>query len=253
MVNDQHVIGEIVEASTTEFLAEAKELHSPPSFGSFVKVPLSTEEIPNYSNILALTDTVTESEDPFEDPADKFRQMAGSFGSEYHSLISGQSSIDASTGLAPAIYSVVYQASTGPSDPTKRERAYWKDEHRLREEQPEISEWLLVTNFKAIVIGFSLSGRIRQFLPPKPPRLHSFVYPCTNEEIVQITRRMDFLRTLVNSHIPSLEEVLAACIREACVAHGSDPQFLVIAGKELANLFKNDYDRLQAIIRRVMP
>lgn len=253
MANDQGLIGEIIEASTTEFLAEARELYSPPSLGSFVKVPWSGEESWLQDLPWGANPTNTELDDPFRDPEDRFRQMEGSFGPTYHTFMSDETVQQYSEDLQPAVYGVVYYASTGSSDSSKRLRAYWKDEQRLREEQPEISEWLLVTEFRAIVIGFSVAGRIRQFLPPKPPRLHAFVYPCTTGEIELITRCTDFLRTLANFHMVSSEEVIAACVREAYFAQSHNADFLVTAGKELAKIFRNDYDRFQAIIRRMVP
>ena len=47
------------------------------------------------------------------------------------------------------------------------------------------------------------------------------------------------------------EEVVAACIRQAAGCYEPKEPFLVAAGKELASLLKDDYDRLQAIMRRV--
>lgn len=252
MMNDQSLIGEIIEASTTEFLAEARELYSPPSLGSFVKVPWTGEES-WLRDLCGNAEATNTEDDPFQDPADRFRQMEGTFGPTYHSFMSNETIEQYSENLQSAVYGVVYHASTGSTDSNRRLRAYWKDEQRLREEQPEICEWLLVTDFTAIVIGFSVGGRVRQFLPPKPPRLHAFVYPCTADEIALITRRMDFLRTLANFNMLSSEEVIAACVREACLAQSHNPDFLVMAGKELARIFRNDYDRFQAIIRRMVP
>jgi len=130
----------------------------------------------------------------------------------------------------------------------------WKDEEKLKEEQPELAEWLLMTEFRAIIIGFSENGRVRRYLPPRPPKMHYFVYPCTTDEIRAITQSMDFLRTLSSFRNAPSDEVIAACIREAARAHQpNDFEFKVAAGKKLANLLKDDYERLEAIIRRVAP
>ena len=242
----EEAIGEVIEASTAEFAAESRELHAPPAFGSFVKVLWDGEENPQGLSAIQLQPGSSE-----EDPFDSFRRGAGSFVVSYQDIIEGGEPDETHPGLSPAIYAVVHQATTGPADSGRRLRAYWKDEKQLSEEQPELSEWLLVTSFSAIVIGYSANGRVRQFVPPRPPKLHLPVHPCTPEEIRLITRRMDFLRTLSNFRTASSEEVVAACIREANAARGGDFEFLVAAGKELANLFKDDYDRLQAIMRRV--
>lgn len=235
------VIGEVIESSTTEFMAESRELHSPPPFGSFAKVLSNGQESP------AQTVTFNRPKDEEEDPFDAFRRNEGAFGRQYH----GDS--EPVPGLQPAIYAVVYQATTTSVDSSRKLRAYWKGEEQLKEEQPELSEWMLVTNFRAIIIGYSTNGRVCQFLPPQPPKLLTQVEPCTPEEVKYITSRMGFLRTLANSRSAPTEEVIAACIREASGAWSNDEEFLIAAGKELATLMKDDYDRLQAIMRRVAP
>jgi hypothetical protein len=239
MADEPEIIGEVTESSTMEFVSESRELHSPPPFGSFVKVSWNGQAPPEVS-------VPSDDEDPF---MDSFRRVEGSFGPAYRSAVEGEPV----PGLSPAIYAVVHQATTSPVDSGRRPRAYWKDEDQLNEEQPELSEWMLVTDFHAIIIGYSANGLIYQFLPPQPPKIHTFVHQCTPDEIRAITSKMDFLRTLANSRSAPSEEVVAACIREANAARGGDFEFLVEAGKELASLLKDDYDRLQAIMRRVAP
>ena len=201
---DDQIIGEIIEASTTEFVAGSRELHSPPPFGSFVKVAWNGPE--------------ANTDDPFE--------------------------------LQPAIYAVVHNASTAPVDTGRRLRAFWKDEEELKEQQPELDEWMLVTNFRAVIIGYCANGQVSQILPPKPPKLLTRVYPCEPGEIKKVTEQKHFLRTLLLFPSAPTEEVVAAAIRTAWRICDND-SFLIDAGKELANLLKDDYDRLQAIMRRV--
>ncbi len=239
MADELEIIGEVIESSTQEFVAESRELHSPPPFGSFVKVGLNgADALP-----------ANQEEDPF----DSFRSAAGSFNAGFHSTVSGEQSDTSQSPVSPATYAIVYQATTTPVDTGRKLRAYWKDEDQLREEQPELSEWLLVTNFRAVIIGHCANGTMCQFLPPQPPKLLTRVHQCSPDEIRRLTSRMDFLRTLINFRNAPTEEVVAACIREAYNAHKQDFDFLVAAGKELAGLLKDDYDRLQAIMRRVAP
>ena len=237
MATELQVIGEVIEASTTEFVAESRELHSPPPFGSFVRVAWNGDESPAAVH--------SDAGDPFEE--DRFRRNAGKFGSAYRLAVEGDSSDPLPHAIEPAIYAVVHHATTGSVDSGRRHRAYWKDEQQLSAEQPEM-EWLLLTEFRAIIIGYSSNGFIRQFLPPQPPKIHLPVHPCSNDEIRLITSKMDFLRTLTTYRNAPADEVVAACIRQAFAVRGGD--FLVAAGKELANLLKDDYDRLQAIMRR---
>jgi len=242
MSSDLEIIGEIIESSTTEFAAESRELYSPPPFGSFVKVDFAAEAAGEAA-------PPVEPEPKSDGDFDPFRESAGRFGSTYRGIVEGELDGTAQV-VSPAIYAVVHQATTTSSDSGRRPRAYWKDEQQLKEEQPEL-EWLLLTEFRAIVIGYAANGSIRQILPPKPPRLHSRVHLCAPEEIELVTSRMDFLRTIANFRNAPCDEAVAACIREANNARGGDLDFLVAAGKELAALLRDDYDRLQAIMRRI--
>ena len=211
---DVQIIGEIIEASTTEFVAESRELHSPPPFGSFVKVAWNGPVRQAQGR-----PSDAQTDDPFE--------------------------------LQPAIYGVVHHATTSPVDTGRRLRAFWKDEEELKNQQPELDEWMLVTNFRAVIIGYCANGQVSQILPPKPPKLLTRVHPCEPGEIKSVTSRMDFLRTLATFRNAPTEEVVAACIRQAAGCYEDKEPFLVAAGKELASLLKDDYDRLQAIMRRV--
>lgn len=239
-------IGEVIEASTTQFTAESRELYTPPPFGSFVKIPCKLEQAPEM--MPQAPSAAPDEDDPFMEP---FRSRAGSFSPDYRMAMDGEQ--EETCELTPAIYAIVHQSTTSPADSSRRIRAYWKDEDQLDREHPEISEWMLVTHFTATVIGYSTGGAVRQILPPQPPKILSHVYPCAVEEVRAITEKLDFLRTLTGIGSMPAEEVIAASIREACAARHNSFDYLVRAGRELANLLKDDYDRLQAIIRRVQP
>lgn len=243
-------IGEIIEGSTTEFTAESRELHSPPPFGGFVRVELKLPESLLRHAAAAVTVADQSEDDPFADVG-RFRRSAGGFGREYTRTVGGESETETVVVPSANVYAVVHNATTGAPDSSRLPRAYWKDEDQLLAEQPQLCEWGLVTRFQAIIVGHTSNGGIYQFLPPVPPKIHARVYQCTGDEICRLTSRVDFLRTLVNFHNAPTEEVVAACLREAYNARGGDFDFLVSAGKELAGLLKNDYDRLQAIMRRV--
>ncbi len=246
MADENQFVGEIIEASTSEFTAESYTLHAPPRFGSFVKIPMDmgSPEVgeERTSNVEPLDEG-----DPFA-----FRAAEGSFSADFDAVMGGER-IDRSTPIQPAIYAVVYSATTTSTETGKQPRAYWKDEDELAREQPQLAEWLLMTKFQAAIIGYAQGNSIRQYLPPLPPKIHTHVFECTPEEIVRLTNRMDFLRTLVGFRNAPSDEMVAACIREACFARGGDREFTVSAGKELANLLREDYERLHAIVRRILP
>ncbi len=185
-------IAEVVESSTTLFVAECRELHVSPAFGSFVRVEST-----------------------------------------------------------PSIYGVVFQVLTHSMEPNRRVTAYGKTEEELRLEQPQIFE-LLKTEIRVLVVGFrDEAGGIRQFLPPQPPRIHSFVYACSPAEVREFTVQTDYLRTLLG--VPGLpaDELLIASTRAALGANGGDEGFLLRTCKEIAMLFCEDYGRLTSILRRI--
>jgi hypothetical protein len=57
---------------------------------------------------------------------------------------------------------------------------------------------------------------------------------------------------LFSPQIPG-DELLAAAIRAAASIRSDGQTYLVQSGRELASLLKDDYDRLNALIRRIMP
>lgn len=166
-----------------------------------------------------------------------------------------------SEGLS--IYGLVYEIRTGSKEPGGRAlvrgrtytgRELYDDE--IYHEHPDLAE-VLQTEFSAITVGFVEHNRIYQYLPPQPPPVHYSVYECTSDELVRFTERLDCFRSLLFAYqIPS-DELLAALIRSAARARASTSEgehgFLVRAGREVASLLKDDYDRLTAILRRIRP
>jgi hypothetical protein len=184
-------IGEVLESSTGDFLAESRELNGSPPFGSFVKVR------------------------------------------------------DAST-----IVGLVHGVSTRSIESNRRPTAYGKTEEELRLEQPQIFE-LLRTEFRAIIVGYVDSTGAHPFLPPQPPRIHDFVYPCDADEVRDLTATSDYLRAIVTAPRLPTDDLLIATVRNAWAARNRETPYLVSVGKDLSRLIRDDYDRLSSIIRRI--
>ena len=202
-------LGEIVESSTTEFVAESRIVHEPPSLGQFVRVGGSTSPL--------------QSADPFESaPVPK-----------------------------GAVYGLVVQARTASREPGRRAASFGLSEEQLRREQPQLWQ-LLATDFQCVIVGHEEAGELRSYLPPKPPRIHAPVYPGSDQEVCQITKSLGFLRTILSSlACPSPDEAIAASLRIAIRCQGGDEAFAVRAGRELAFLMRDDYERLSAILRNL--
>ena len=154
------------------------------------------------------------------------------------------------------LYAVVYQATTEGLEPGRKPIARGKDEaseEAIFQSSPQLAK-LLRSEFSALVVGHREGDKIRQYLPPRPARIHSFVHACTKEEVKTFSQAFGFLNILVNAETetPS-DELIAAALRLMSATYDDSRAFLVGAGKELATLLGQDYARLKAVLERIKP
>ncbi|HEY32723.1 MAG TPA: hypothetical protein G4O10_06420 [Dehalococcoidia bacterium] len=191
-------VGEVIEASTTEFVTECYELYELPPLGSLVSV--------------------------------------------------GEASAET--------FGIIYHATTASVEPGRRPIARGKDEtseEEIYKSSPQL-EKLLRSEFGALVVGHSNGETVYQYLPPKPAHIHSFVYLCPSERVKEFSRSFDFLNLLLNTSLPvSVEELVAATLRQMSRAHEDKQAFLKAAGRELAVLLSSEFNRLRAILGRITP
>jgi len=189
-------VGEVIEASTTDFTAQCYELYQSPPLGSLVK----TRDLP------------------------------------------------------VELYGIVYNATTTSLEPGRRPIARGKDEaseEGIYQASPQLLK-LLRSEFSALVVGHRQGDKLYHYLPPKPARIHSFVYLCSPEEVKEFSQSFDFLNMLINAHLPvSTDELIAACLRLMCQVYEDRHTFLVAAGKELAILLSGQFNQLKAILGRI--
>ena len=189
-------VGEVIEASTTDFVAQCYELYQSPPLGSLVK----TRDLP------------------------------------------------------VELYGIVYHATTTGLEPGRRPIARGKDEtseEDIYRSSPQLSE-LLRSEFSTLVVGHRQDDKLHHYLPPKPARIHGFVYLCPPEEVKEFSQSFNFLTILVNTHLPvSQDELIAACLRQMSQAYEDRHAFLVAAGKELAILLGGEFNRLKVILERI--
>ncbi|MFK7844986.1 MAG: hypothetical protein AB8G77_06790 [Rhodothermales bacterium] len=152
------------------------------------------------------------------------------------------------------IYGVVGMVEQGSIMPSRKATALGKTTEELVREMPQVME-LLRTSFTAIIMAFKDgNGTLRQTLPPNPAAIHGFVEACDLEDIQLLGAPFDFLRTLVQSSDTSvpIDDLMVAMLRQICEAREEDAySILVEAGRVLSRLFRDDHERLQAILRRV--
>jgi hypothetical protein len=191
-------VGEVVEASTTEFLAQAVELDSAPPFGAFVEVTIDD-------------------------------------------------------GLT--LYGIVGHVQTAGIDPGSRAIMRGHDDvrdERIYQENPDLP-LVLRTTFRALVVGFTEGGKLYQFLPPKPPRLHYSVFTSHPGTVRHFTTAgLEYLQAILNATDVAVDELLAANLRYTAAQYRDGPAFLQEAGRELAQLLRADYARLTGVLRRCL-
>lgn len=189
-------VGEVIEASTTDFVAQCYELYQSPALGSLVKT----------------------------------------------------------TDLPVELYGIVYHATTASLEPGRRPIARGKDEtseEEIYRSSPQLLK-LLRTEFSALIVGYRENEKLYRYLPPKPARIHSFVYLCSPDEVKEFGQSFDFLNLLINTHLPvPVEELIAASLRQMSKVYEDPHAFLVAAGKELAILLGGEFNRLKAILGRM--
>ena len=189
-------VGEVIEASTTDFTTQCYELYQIPPLGSLVKT----------------------KDQPFE------------------------------------LYGIVYNATTTSLEPGRRPIARGKDEtteEEIYRSSPQLLK-LLKSEFGAVVVGHKQNGKLHHYLPPKPAKIHSFVYQCPSEEVKEFGQSFDFLNILLNARLPvPAEELISASLRQMSQAYEDPRAFLVAAGKELAILLSGNLNQLKAILGRI--
>ena len=195
-MNEVQRVGEVIEASTNDFVAQCYELYQSPPLGSLVKT----------------------------------------------------------RDLAVELYGIVYNATTTSFEPGRRPIARGKDEtteEGIYQASPQLLK-LLKSEFGALVVGHRQGDKLYHYLPPKPARIHGFVYLCSPEEVKEFSQSFDFLNILINTRLPvSSDELVAACLRQMSQVYEDRRAFLVAAGKELAILLSGNFNQLKAILGRI--
>jgi hypothetical protein len=153
------------------------------------------------------------------------------------------------------VYGVVAEVQTAGIDPgamaIMRGHGEIRDE-RIYQENPDLP-LVLRTTFRALVVGFGQAERPRQFLPPRPPRLHYSVFTCDGRSVQDFTQTgLDYLQALLSAPDVAVDELLAANLRYTASQYRDSGEFLQQAGRELAQLLRADYARLTGILKRCL-
>lgn len=156
-------------------------------------------------------------------------------------------------GDAGAVFGMVFEVATRSMDPSRRPipRGAGEDtEEAVYLSNPQLNR-LLVTEFQALVVGHESGGELRPYLAPLPPRIHSFVYRCDDEELRRFSRTLDFMSIVLSAPIPAPDDVIASFLRQAGRVQPEPEEFLVYAGKEMAGYLAGQPQRLGGVLRRL--
>ena len=153
------------------------------------------------------------------------------------------------------IYGIVCDVATQSIDPSRHAIPRGRDsqdEEDVYLNNPQLTR-LLYTQFQAVIVRYNDGEDTRRYLPPLPPRIHSFVYTCDSAEMRTFSESLDFLPVLLSAPINAQDEVIASFLRIAGACHEDCNGFLVNAGKTLATLMAGQLPRLNNLLRRISP
>ncbi|SVA54290.1 uncharacterized protein METZ01_LOCUS107144, partial [marine metagenome] len=156
-------------------------------------------------------------------------------------------------GEVNSVYGVVSYSHTSGLDPTRRPVARGEglaSEELVYDQNPQLNR-LLTTNFRTTIVGYEVSSQITTYLPPRPPRIHSFVTQCDNSEISTFAKSLDFISSILAANLPQSDDVVAAFIRHACRALPEETELRAESARRLALFLGNDTRRLEGILRRI--
>lgn len=154
------------------------------------------------------------------------------------------------------ILAVVSFGETAGIDTTRRAIRRGSDEVRDGEvyrRHPELTQ-ILRTTFEARPVAYWRRGAISQTLPPLPPPLHYSVRMVTDGELHALTDVPRYLSTLaaVQGDVP-VDQLMVAHLRWVSDNRPDGPAWLEYAAKEVARIFKDDYDRLVPLLEALDP
>ncbi len=114
---------------------------------------------------------------------------------------------------------------------------------------------MVPVEISVVHVGYRINGDSFHNLPPRPPISLDPVYMCDDQCVRSFTQTFDFFRLVLNtSEVPN-EELMAAAIKHAAAARPAREQrdFLVSAGRRLAQLLSYDLPRLNHLLRLIRP
>ncbi|MDQ5891029.1 MAG: hypothetical protein QG604_903 [Candidatus Dependentiae bacterium] len=151
------------------------------------------------------------------------------------------------------LYGIVTNLETGSSDPQRMPFPYQKTEEELRQQHPQVFEFLR-TVFTVSIAGYKTGEeQITHTLPPSPACIHAFVRPATDAEHTIFFSSPHFLAVLFgnNAANPLLDELLISILNRLIGDDLLNPTLFEHYYHTLTLLLGNDYRRLKILLQRI--
>lgn len=156
------------------------------------------------------------------------------------------------------IFALVYDVRTVSREPGGRAviRGISYTGETLQNEEiyqahPDLAE-VLQTEFSAWVVGYRRGSSVYHRIPAQTAPVHYSVYDCTPTELMQFGQQFGYIGMVVHAQQLPVDELVGALIRHIAVAHTpNERDYTVRAGRELATLLRDDFERLRQIVLRI--
>ena len=156
------------------------------------------------------------------------------------------------------ILSFVTSAETVPNDSGRRPTARGADYDTVEEfyaRRPEINR-LIHTEFTAVIVTHRIDGQLMPYAPPRPPRLHAFVYEGKENDIADLANDPLTLQSIASVRTEAPLDFVPAAIRTLASAAGSataQGDFLRETGRRLVYIMRDDMRGLQTVLAKIKP
>ena len=153
----------------------------------------------------------------------------------------------------PEIFGLVTSIKNVPFDNTRQVVARGHEElneETLYTSNPQI-EKLLVTTFSCLLVGTKSTNEIIQNVPSTPPKIHAFVYECTNDDLKKFTSSTNFVNLLMHSENNNFQEILLHSVKHISKAIDNKDDFIMRVGKTIISLHQGNLSTITSLLERL--
>ena len=149
------------------------------------------------------------------------------------------------------VFGLVHDISTGALDATRKVFAYKKTEEELKRDQPHIFHFLHTT-FSCLTLGYTERQEVFYQCAPEPPKIHSFIYTPSQEDLTRFFTDEHYLHTLFahEQGTFSLDDMILALLRNLSDKNLLTQERFSRFIETFSLLTANDYRRLKLFLQR---